>query len=195
MNKATGKWILGLCCAIIGLFSGCEQRNTTPPAVRQESPKIAGTIVAVGDSLTAGLGVNEAEAYPARLEQKLRSSGYPWKVINAGISGETSSGTLSRVNWVLKLHPDIVMLETGANDGLRGIDPKVTRRNMDETIRILQENKVIVVLVGMRMTGNLGREYTDAFAANYPALARKHNLILVPFFFERRGWRAVLEPE
>src|SRR5690242_3162766 len=80
-----------------------------------------GTIVALGDSLTAGPGVSESEAYPAKLEKKLRQAGYAWRVVNAGISGETSSGTLSRLNWVLKLKPDIVILEIGANDGLRGL--------------------------------------------------------------------------
>jgi acyl-CoA thioesterase-1 len=104
--------------------------------------------------------------------------------VNAGISGETSSGALSRVAWVLKLRPDIVILETGANDGLRGIDPRVTRNNIDETIRILKENKVTVVLAGMRMVTNLGREFTRAFAAIYPELAGKHDVILVPFFLK-----------
>jgi acyl-CoA thioesterase-1 len=143
-----------------------------------------GTIVAVGDSLTAGLGVNEEEAYPAQLEKKLREAGYDWKVVNAGISGETSSGTLSRINWVMKLKPDIVILETGANDGLRGIDPAVTRKNIDETIRILKQKNVMVILAGMMMVRNLGREFTQDFADIYPNLAKKHDLILVPFFLQ-----------
>lgn len=88
----------------------------------------AGTIVAVGDSLTAGLGVDEAQAYPARLERKLNADGHDWRVVNAGVSGETSSGALSRMEWILSsLDPDIVILETGANDGLRGIDPRVLK--------------------------------------------------------------------
>jgi acyl-CoA thioesterase I len=153
-------------------------------ATQQGQPAYEGTIAAVGDSLTAGLGVNEEEAYPALLERKLREKGYPWRVINAGISGETSSGVLSRLAWVLKLRPDIVILETGANDGLRGIDPKVTKRNIDEAVRILQENKVIVVLAGMRMVSNLGQEYLAAFASIYPAVAAKRGLLLVPFFLK-----------
>ena len=138
----------------------------------------------MGDSLTAGLGVNEEEAYPAQLEKKLRAAGYDWKVVNAGISGETSSGTLSRINWVMKLRPDIVILETGANDGLRGIDPRLTRKNIDETIRILKQQNVTVVLAGMQMVRNLGREFTKDFADIYPSLAKKHGLILVPFFLQ-----------
>jgi acyl-CoA thioesterase-1 len=164
------------------VLAGCERHNEPKPTVPHPQPSFEGTIVAVGDSLTAGLGVNENNAYPARLEKKLRSAGYKWRVINAGISGETSSGTLSRVRWVLKLKPDIVILETGANDGLRGIDPRITRKNIDEIVRILKENNVVVILAGMRMVTNLGRRYTDAFYANYPALAEKYHLILVPFF-------------
>lgn len=176
--------ILRLTATILLLFflAGCKQHNEPTPTVSRQQPVFDGTIVAVGDSLTAGLGVNEENAYPARLEKKLRAAGYNWQVINAGISGETSSGTLSRVLWVLKLKPDIVILETGANDGLRGIDPRVTRKNIDETVRILKKNNVVVVLAGMRMVTNLGRKFTDEFYSNYPAVAQKYNLILVPFF-------------
>jgi acyl-CoA thioesterase-1 len=114
-------FLLGAVLAI--LFDGGERRTEAAPPARQE-PHYEGTIVAVGDSLTAGFGVGEEDAYPARLERKLREAGFPWRVINAGISGETSSGALARVEWVLKLRPDIVILATGANDGLRGIDPR-----------------------------------------------------------------------
>ena len=172
-----GSLILAICML---LFGSTAQSQTAPPS----DPRSKGIIVAVGDSLTAGLGVPEEEAYPAQLEKKLRAAGYDWKVVNAGISGETSSGTLSRINWVMKLRPDIVILETGANDGLRGIDPRVTRKNIDATIRILKQQNVIVVLAGMMMVRNLGREFTQDFAALYPSLARKHDLILVPFFLQ-----------
>lgn len=169
--------VLPLCCLLAISVSQGE-------AAPRSQPQRQGTIVAVGDSLTAGLGVNEAEAYPAQLEKKLRAAGYEWEVVNAGISGETSSGTLSRINWVMKLRPDIVILETGANDGLRGIDPAVTRKNIDETIRILKQQNVTVVLAGMQMVRNLGREFTQGFADIYPSLARKHGLLLVPFFLQ-----------
>lgn len=169
--------------ALLSLLGGCEQQKQTSEKHKLQ-PVYAGTIVAVGDSLTAGQGVSENNAYPAQLERKLNEAGYNWQVINAGISGETSSGTLSRINWVLKLKPDIVILETGANDGMRGTDPAVTRKNIDETVRILKENRVLVVLAGMKMFTNLGRRYTDAFGAIYPAVANKHGLILIPFFLE-----------
>jgi len=176
--------LLRLTTAFVLVFylGGCEQRNEPASTAHRRQPVFDGTIVAVGDSLTAGLGVNEENAYPSQLEMKLRSAGYHWRVINAGISGETSRGTLSRVFWILKLKPDIIVLETGANDGLRGIDPRVTRKNIDETVRILQANNVLVVLAGMRMVTNLGHEFTEEFYSNYRTVAEKYNLILVPFF-------------
>ena len=177
--------VASLTVILLCLLCGCNQRSSPPPpSVAQKQPAFKGTIVAVGDSLTAGYGVNEADAYPARLERKLQAAGFNWRVINAGISGETSSGTLSRVAWVLKLAPDIVILETGANDGLRGIEPQVTKKNIDETVRILKENKVTVILAGMRMVTSMGRDYTLKFGAIYPAVAKKHALILIPFFLQ-----------
>jgi len=176
--------IVRLTAAILLLFclGGCERHEEPQSTAPLQHPVVDGTIVAVGDSLTAGSGVNEENAYPARLESKLRSTGYNWRVINAGISGETSSGTLSRIHWILKLKPNIVILETGANDGLRGIDPRVTRKNIDETVRILKENNVVVVLAGMKMVSNLGHKFTEEFYSNYRTIAVKYNLILIPFF-------------
>ena len=161
---------------------GCGETETPPP--EKEQPHYEGTIVAMGDSLTAGLGLSEEQAYPARLEKKLSSDGYAYRVINGGISGETSSGALSRTKWMLSLKPDIVILETGANDGLRGIDPEVTKKNMNEIVGILKEHKVTVVLAGMKIVLNLGDEYTNAFMEIYPAVAEKQKLILIPFFLE-----------
>lgn len=173
-----------LAVAVVSLLCGCDSQTSPAPAIIQEQPAFVGTIVAVGDSLTAGYGINEADAYPARLEKKLQAAGYRWRVVNAGISGETSSGTRSRVDWVLRLKPDIVILETGANDGLRGIDPQVTKNNISETVRILKQNRVTVILAGMRMVTSMGRDYTDKFAAIYPAVAQRHDLILIPFFLQ-----------
>jgi acyl-CoA thioesterase-1 len=174
-----------LAVALGCLLSGCEQHTAPPPkAAQEQAAAFKGTIVAVGDSLTAGYGINEADAYPAQLERKLQAAGFNWQVVNAGITGETSSGTLSRVAWVLKLKPDIVILETGANDGLRGIDPQVTKKNIDETVRMLKEKRVTVILAGMRMVTSMGRDYTSDFAAIYPAVAKKHNLLLIPFFLQ-----------
>ncbi len=145
------------------------------------------TIVAMGDSLTAGFGVAEAEAYPALLEQKLNADAggvARYKVVNAGVSGETSSGALSRVKWVLNMKPDIVILETGANDGLRGIDPEVVRKNIGAAVSMFKEHGVTVVLAGMLMSPSLGQKYTSEFAAVYPEVARNHDVILMPFFLD-----------
>lgn len=180
--RAILMFLWGLVMALLCLGAGCQKKSAPAPRQQVEQPAFQGTIVAVGDSLTAGYGLKEEDAYPAQLERKLHAAGYSWRVINAGISGETSSGALSRINWILKLKPDIVILETGANDGLRGIDPRVMKRNISEIVRILKKNNVKVVLAGMRMLTNMGREYTEAFAAVYPDIARKEGLILVPFF-------------
>jgi acyl-CoA thioesterase-1 len=103
-------------------------------------------------------------------------------VINAGISGETSSGTLSRIQWVAARKPDIVILETGANDGFRGIPPSVVRKNIAKAVQILQEGNITVILAGMQIVQNLGAEYTREFADIYPSIAREQDCVLIPFF-------------
>ena len=167
-------------------FSGCRSGDPPAPPPRSEAAPALdeGLIVAVGDSLTAGLGVDERDAWPAQLERRLRAEGYRWRVVNAGISGETSSGARARIEWVLGLKPDIVVLETGANDGLRGVPPLVLRQNLGAILSTLRERRVTVVLAGMRMLRNLGESYTAAFARVYPDLADEHDAILVPFFLE-----------
>jgi acyl-CoA thioesterase-1 len=155
-----------------------------PGTGRAQAPPDEGLIVALGDSLTAGNGLNERDAWPAQLERRLRAAGLRWKVINAGISGETSSGARARLAWVLGLKPDIMVLETGANDGLRGIPPQVLQANLDAMLATLGENRVTTVLAGMQMLRNLGPDYRTAFARIYPDLAQKHKAILIPFFLE-----------
>jgi len=162
---------------------GCSEESAAPK-IAQSEKKIEGTIVAVGDSLTEGLGVEEEFAYPAVLEKKLRGQGHPYQVINAGISGETSSGTLSRIKWILTLKPDIVILVIGANDGFRGLDPDLIKTNIQKIIRMLKEENVIVVLGAMQIVQNLGKDYTTAFANIYLEVARSADVILVPFFLD-----------
>ncbi|MCP4157941.1 MAG: arylesterase, partial [bacterium] len=145
-------------------------------------PEYEGIIAAVGDSLSEGLGVAEEFAYPALLEKKLQSRGYHYRVINAGVSGETSSGTLARIEWVLTLNPDIVILVIGANDGFRGIDPELIKTNIITIVRALKEKEVTVLLGGMEMVQNLGKEYITAFEKNYQLVAREENIGLIPFF-------------
>lgn len=143
------------------------------------------TIVALGDSLTAGFGVDEAESYPALLEARLIADGHSVKVVNAGISGETSSGTLSRINWVISsLKPDIVLLVIGANDGMRGIDPGLLKDNLDRILTALKESGIHVILGGMQMLPNLGPGYARAFERVYPRTAEKHGVALISFFLD-----------
>jgi acyl-CoA thioesterase-1 len=176
--------ILALAC----MFMACNSdhpayetgRPATGPATAYE-----GTIVALGDSLSAGHGVDEDEAYPVLLARKLAAEGYPFEVVNAGVSGETSSGVRERIQWVLSsLKPDIVILETGANDGLRGQDPGLLKKNLEELLAQLKARKIVVVLAGMRMPPNLGIAYTQAFGSVYPQVAEAHDVIFMPFFLE-----------
>lgn len=142
------------------------------------------TIICVGDSLTAGFGVDFDKSYPALLQNQLDAKSYNTTVINSGVSGETSSGTLSRIAWVLEMKPDIVILETGANDGLRGIPTEVPEKNLLEIIQMLQERDVVVVFAGMQMVWNLGEDYTGKFNAIYPTIAEKSGVIFMPFFLK-----------
>lgn len=168
--------------AMLYLLAGCEQTDQPKTAVQAKSYQ--GTIVAMGDSLTAGLGVSEQKSYPEQLKQLLASSGLHFDVINSGVSGETSSGAKARVDWVLKLKPDIVILETGANDGLRGIEPKLIEENIRSIIETLLARNVTVVLTGMQMVTNLGPDYLKTFNQIYPKLAADYPVTFMPFFLE-----------
>lgn len=156
------------------------QPGRSTAAVREDLPRI----VAFGDSLTSGLGVAQEDAYPAQLQRRLDAAGYRYRVINAGVSGDTTAGGVRRVEWVLNARPAIVILELGANDGLRGIDPAQTRANLEAIIQRLQAAGVTVMLAGMKLPPNYGREYTARFEAIYPELARKYRVALMPFFLE-----------
>jgi acyl-CoA thioesterase I len=168
---------------ISATFAACknDQRQEAPGQGAKASMK---TIVAVGDSLTAGFGIAEEEGYPALLEKKLQADGHQYRVINAGVSAETSSGALSRLEWILTLKPDIVILETGANDGLRGIDPQVAENNIREILKTLKDRDVVVLLAGMKMVRNLGPVYVAKFNALYPRLAEESGAVFMPFFLD-----------
>jgi acyl-CoA thioesterase-1 len=150
-----------------------DERASEPP-----------TLVAFGDSLTAGWGLSIDDAYPARLERRLREQGFTYRVVNAGVSGDTTAGGLRRVDWVLKARPRVVILALGANDGLRGLPLERTRENLAEIIERLQSGGATVVLAGMRVPPNYGDDYAAAFAAVYPDLARRYGLPLIPFFLD-----------
>lgn len=170
---------LTMCLCLMLAACGQEQPPRPTPATGP-----TGTIVAVGDSLTEGLGVPEEKAYPALLQQALKDKGYDYRVVNAGISGETSSGARSRVEWILRLAPDIIILETGANDGLRGVDPGLVYRNVSEMVDLFTQAGAVVVLAGMKTVPNLGPAYSKMFASVYTDVARGGDIILIPFFLE-----------
>ena len=164
---------------------GCGEEST--PIPEPKPPDYEGIILAIGDSITEGLGVEEESAYPAVLQKKLVGQGYAYKVINAGVSGETSSGARSRLKWALTLKPDIVILVTGANDGLRGIATDLIKSNIDAIVKLLKQNGIIVVLGGMQMFQNLGQDYTEEFSNLYLQIADSHDIILIPFFLADVG--------
>jgi len=186
-NGFTKSLLLFMGAVALIVLSAFDSSGPSQHEESAENQKITGSqrvIVALGDSLTPGLGVPPAEAYPAQLERLLTERVLDYRVINAGISGETSSGARSRIDWVLKLKPDIVILETGANDGLRGIDPALVEENIEQIIARLKEEQITIVLAGMMMVTNLGKDYIDNFNSIYPRLALRHQVILMPFFLQ-----------
>lgn len=161
-----------------------------PFAVDAASPSASDTrprIVAFGNSLTAGLGVQADDSYPAQLQRKLDDLKYPYRVINAGVSGDTTAGGLRRVPWILNNKPELVILELGANDGLRGLSIDQTKNNLGQIVKQLREAGAVVVLAGMKLPPNYGEDYTTRFEAIYPALAREYHLPFIPFFLEGVG--------
>ena len=149
-----------------------------------EAEPSAPLVLALGDSLTAGYGLGPGEAFPVRLEERLKRSGVAARVINGGVSGDTSAGGLSRLDWALAAEPDAVIVALGVNDALRGIEPAVTRANLDAILGRLAERGIRVLLAGMRAPPNMGPRYGAEFAAIYPELAAKHGVALYPFFLE-----------
>lgn len=141
-------------------------------------------IVALGDSLTAGRGLPADATFAAKLEQALRAKGIAAEVSNAGVSGDTAAGGLARLDWSVPEGTDAVIVELGANDMLRGIDPTVTRRALEQIVRRLNERHIAVLLAGMRAAPNLGPDYGRDFEAIYPELAARNGLLLYPFFLE-----------
>ncbi len=152
--------------------------------VPRTSAEAAGVIAVLGDSLTAGLGVSADEAFPALLYARLQREGYDYRVVNAGVSGDTTAGGLRRVDWVLRTKPVIVVVALGANDGLRGQSPAIMRDNLEAIIARLQVSGARVLLAGMRMPPNYGAEYTREFAAVYPEVARRTGVALMPFLLD-----------
>ncbi len=141
-------------------------------------------LMVLGDSLTAGYGLPQEEAFPVRLEAALRGRGMDVEVINAGVSGDTSAGGLARLDWALADRPTHAIVELGANDALRGIDPAVTRRNLGAILARLKSAGIPTMIAGMYAPPNWGKDYAETFANIYPDLAREYGAALYPFFLD-----------
>ena len=155
------------------------------------------TIVFFGNSLTAGYGLSPSEAFPALIQKKIDSLNLPYTVVNAGVSGETTSGGNSRIDWVLRQPMDVFILELGGNDGLRGIPVAETRKNLQSIIDKVKKSKpdVKLVLAGMQIPPNMGQQYATAFRDVYKDLASANNMILIPFLLEGVGGEASLNQD
>ncbi len=185
--------LLGSCLAAVGCGRGDGRREgssnssasaTSSPApvasARQNLPKI----VAFGDSLTAGYGLEPSQSYPSLLQQKLDADGFQYEVVNAGVSGDTSAGGLRRIDWSLEGDVRVLILELGANDFLRVQPVANTRKNLSAIIERCQERNVRVLLAGMLTPTNAGDEYQRQVAELFPALAKEYDVPLIPFFLE-----------
>jgi acyl-CoA thioesterase-1 len=149
-------------------------------------------ILFFGDSITAGYGIDENQAFPALIQQKIDSLGWNYSVQNGGLSGETSAGGLRRVDWMLQKKVDVFVLELGGNDGLRGLDLQSTRKNLQEIIEKVRAKypEAVIILAGMKVPPNLGTNYTQEFKALYPALAEDEDVALISFLLEGVGGKA-----
>lgn len=186
---------LSLLCLIL-LLTGCgvfkkEPQSPAPPVQTETPPPAAQptddrpVILAFGDSLTAGQGVPREENYPSRLQAELDARGYSYRVANAGISGDTTAGGLARIDrWLTQTTPEVVILELGANDGLRGLSVFAMKENLAQIIQKAKAAGAVVVLAGMQMPPNYGPEYTGPFQQAFVDLAAEHDVAFIPFFLD-----------
>lgn len=162
------------CLAVLGL------------AAAAPAPKI---VLFLGNSITAGYGLDPSQAFPARIQEKIDAKGWNFKVVNAGQSGDTSAGGLSRLDWLLRNRFDVLVIELGANDGLRGVPSEVTKKSLQTIIDRTKEKypKAKIVIAGMKVPPNLGRDYGRRFESIFPDLAKRNNASLIPFILEGIG--------
>ena len=192
---------LALLAALGAAGFGCGADVPTPAGDRQqgrvesaaeaadaqkgrEADSSAPLVAFLGDSLTAGLGLSKSSAYPAVLERTLREEGRPIRVVNAGVSGDTSAGGLSRLPSLLGQHPDVLVVALGGNDGLRGLPVASVRKNLEAIVKAAQDKDVAVLLLGLKMPPNYGPDYTESFARMYGEVADELDVPLVPFLLE-----------
>lgn len=194
------KLVSALCSImLVGFAMGCKDEKTqvTEPQQSKDTvrtSKAMKTIIFFGNSLTAGYGLDPSQAFPALIQKKIDSLKLPYRVVNAGVSGETSSGGNSRVDWILEQPVDIFVLELGANDGLRGIPLNETRTNLQAIVDKVKNKypQARIVIAGMQMPPNMGQEYTTEFRSIFPDLAKQNDGTLIPFILEGVGGEARL---
>ncbi len=183
----------GVFLALLLLAPGCGSREGTrtedssgrAKTTSTASPKPARPrVVALGDSLTAGLGLDAASAYPALLQNRLTADGFDYEVVNAGVSGDTSAGGLSRLDWALNGDVRVLIVALGGNDGLRALPPEELQQNLATIIEKAQARRITVILAGMEAPPNFGRDYVVKFHRVYPELANRYHVAFVPFLLE-----------
>ncbi|HEU4470119.1 MAG TPA: arylesterase [Flavisolibacter sp.] len=201
MNRMISKIKSFMALCFIGTLLACgNSKNENGPSARPQktdtaASKAAANIVFFGNSLTAGYGLESpSQAFPGLIQQKIDSAGLPYKVVNAGVSGETTAGGNARIDWILRQPLSVFVLELGANDGLRGIPLEETRKNLQAMIDKVKAKypQAGILLAGMQVPPNMGRDYSEGFRKIYPELASKNETGLVPFLLEGVGGEAAL---
>lgn len=189
MRKA---WIPAIVLTVLtASIGGCDRKARAPISTAvsatptEPTPQpVVGTLVFFGDSLTAGLGLSKEQAFPALIDARLRAEGRPWKVVNAGVSGDTTAGGVARLDWIYKQPVDVMFLCLGANDGLRGLPVAETERNLRAILDRARREGTRVVLAGIQLPENYGPEYRLAFTRIFPRLAKDYRVPLLPFLLE-----------
>jgi acyl-CoA thioesterase-1 len=186
-----------VCGLLLWLTAACrssQENSGREPAAQSQAtspaPEAAGgagraKIVLLGDSLTAGLGLLEAQAYPAILQRKIDADGYDYEVDNAGVSGDTSAGGLRRLDWALQGNVRVLVLALGANDGLRGLSVEEMKNNLTQTIQRARDRNVMVILAGMEAPPNYGQEYATSFRQAFREVARRERVVFIPFLLDK----------
>ena len=194
-NISLHTWLSLISLSTLSIFLGCPSDSENPSETqvyRKNSTENSFRILVLGDSLTEGYGVSAQQAFPSLLEKKLNlefssDKNNTYEIINAGISGSTSSGGVSRIEWLLKSKPDFLILALGGNDGLRGVPVEETKNNLEKIILAAKSKDIPTLLAGMKMPPNYGIEYTREFSKQFEDLANQENVPLIPFLLEGVG--------
>jgi acyl-CoA thioesterase I len=190
MERRAARWRRGGFAHVVGMvflvnaLAGAMNLSTATAAEAKADTGKPIHIVAFGDSLSAGYGLRPKDAFPAQLQKEMKAAGHNVVVSNGAVSGDTTADGLKRLDWAIPDGTDAVILELGANDALRGLDPKVTRANLEKIIAALKKRNIPILLAGMLSPANWGDHYSDDFDAIFPELAREHELVFYPFFLD-----------